>query len=150
MKRQQERHVVKIESHCAASHETNLVFRTSKQEERFQNQLVWSKVCIAKAIEQNSNVTSRLGKVEELEKTLNLLDRFQLVIGEVEYMKRIECLAASMPNLDTYETDVEVIVINNDINDHDNSDDGCGRDTNDSIVDDNSNENLAPTAETTT
>jgi hypothetical protein len=37
------------------------------QQERHQNQVVWAKVRIAKAMEQNSNVTSRLGRVEELE-----------------------------------------------------------------------------------
>jgi hypothetical protein len=84
------------------------------QQERHQNQVVWAKVRIAKAMEQNSNVTSRLGRVEELEKTLNLLERIRPVIGEAVYKERIDCLAASLPNLDTYKTEVEVIVIDDD------------------------------------
>jgi hypothetical protein len=62
------------------------------QQERHQNQVVWAKVRIAKAMEQNSNVTSRLGRVEELEKTLNLLERIRPVIGETVYKERIDCL----------------------------------------------------------
>ena len=57
-----------------------------------------------------------------------------------------------MPNLDTYKTDVEVILIDKEDNDHDNhsGNDDAGSNTNDSIVDNESNEHLAPTAETTT
>jgi hypothetical protein len=54
-----------------------------------------------------------------MEKTLNLLDRIRSVIGEAEYKERIDCLAASLPNLGTYKTEVEVIVIDDDDNDVD-------------------------------
>ena len=100
---------VKVEPSAAVLPTTNLV--ANPQQERYQHQVAWAKVHTAKAMEQNSNVTSRLGRVEELEKTLNLLERIWPLIGEAEYMQRIKCFAASLPNLSTYKTEVEVIVI---------------------------------------
>jgi hypothetical protein len=50
-----------------------------RQQQRHQQdtrKVVWAKVHMAKAMEQNSNVACRLGRVEELEKTLSLLERY--------------------------------------------------------------------------
>jgi hypothetical protein len=52
-------------------------------------------------MEQNSNVACRLGRVEELEKTLSLLEKIRPVIGEEEYKQKIDSIAASLPNLGT-------------------------------------------------
>lgn len=106
---------------------------TIKQQRHNQDttrKVVWAKVHTAKAMEQNSNVASRLGRVEELEKTLNLLDRIRPVIGEADYRERIDCLAASLPNLGTYNAEVEVIVIDDDEED-DNNDNHDSHDEND-------------------
>jgi hypothetical protein len=96
-----------------------------RQQQRHQQdtrKVVWAKVHTAKAMEQNSNVACRLGRVEELEKTLSLLEKIRPVIGEEEYKQKIDSIAASLPNLGTYKAEVEVIVINDD-DDDDNDDD---------------------------
>ena len=62
------------------------------------NRLVWTKVHAACAVALQSNVAKRVGKVKELEKMLNLLDRMRPVIGDIEYAERVTDLAASMLN----------------------------------------------------
>ena len=81
--------------------------------------LVWAKVHTARAVALQSNVAKRVGKVKELEKMLDLLDRMRPVIGDIEYAKRVSDLAASMPNPSSYNTDVDVIVLDADDDDND-------------------------------
>jgi hypothetical protein len=81
------------------------------------NKLVWAKVHTARAVAVQSNVAKRAGKVNELGKMLDLLDRMRPVIGDVEYKKRVSDLAASMPNPASYNADVEVIDVNAEDND---------------------------------
>ena len=50
---------VKVDPVAAVSPTTNNTL--IHQQERHQNQVVWAKVQIAKAMEKNSNVTSRFG-----------------------------------------------------------------------------------------
>jgi hypothetical protein len=81
------------------------------------NKLVWAKVHTARAVAVQSNVAKRAGKVNELGKMLDLLDRMRPVIGDVEYKKRVSDLAASMPNPASYNADVEVIDVDAEDND---------------------------------
>jgi len=73
------------------------------------NPLVWAKVHTARAVAVQSNVVKRAGKMNELEKMLNLLDRMRPVIGDEVYNRRVSDLAANMPNPSSYNADVEVI-----------------------------------------
>ena len=82
------------------------------------NRLVWAKVHTARAVALQSNVAKRVGKVKELETMLDLLDRMRPVIGDIEYAKRVTDLAASMPNPSSYNTDVDVIVLDADDDDN--------------------------------
>jgi hypothetical protein len=58
-----------------------------------------------------------MAKIKELEKTLNFLDRIRPTIGDAAYKKRVQSLATSLPNPESFSKDVEVIVL------HDSSSD---------------------------
>ena len=75
-------------------------------------------------MEQTSNVGIRMAKIEELEKTLNLLDRIRPTIGESAYEKKVQSLLGALPNPESFSKDVEVIVL------HDSSDDDCAKNSN--------------------
>ena len=72
---------------------------------------IWAKVRVAKAMEQTSNVGIRMAKIEELEKTLNLLDRIRPTIGDLAYEKRVQSLLGALPDPASFSKDVEVIVL---------------------------------------
>ncbi len=66
---------------------------------------------VAKAMEQTSNVRTRIAKIKELEKALNLLERICPTIGELAYKKRVQSLLGVLPNPESFSNDVEVIVL---------------------------------------
>jgi hypothetical protein len=76
--------------------------------------LEWAKVHTARAIAEQSNVAKRAGKMNELEKMLNLLDRMRPVLGDELYNQKVIDLAASMPNPANYNANVEVIDVDAD------------------------------------
>ncbi len=96
----------------------------NKARRKAQKGDIWAKVRVAKAMEQTSNVGMRMAKIEELEKTLNLLDRIRPTIGESAYEKKVQSLLGALPNPESFSKDVEVIVL------HDSSDDDCAKNSN--------------------
>jgi hypothetical protein len=96
----------------------------NKARRKAQKGDIWAKVRVAKAMEQTSNVGIRMAKIEELEKTLNLLDRIRPTIGESAYEKKVQSLLGALPNPESFSKDVEVIVL------HDSSDDDCAKNSN--------------------
>ena len=70
-----------------------------------------AKVHTARALELQSNVALRLGKIRELESAMNLLDRMRPIIGEDQYSQRVASVAASFPVFATFNADVEVVVV---------------------------------------
>jgi hypothetical protein len=92
---------------------------TRHAERRKRN--IWAKVRVAKAMEQNQQECWHSdGKVEELEKTLNLLDRIRPTIGDSAYEKRVQSLLGALPDPALFSKDVEVIVLDDSSDDDDN------------------------------
>ena len=71
-----------------------------------RTKIAWARVNSAKALQVSSKVASRLGRIEELTKTLDLLDRMRKVIGESEYTTRIAAVLASLPDPTSYTSEV--------------------------------------------
>ena len=57
----------------------------------------------------STNVAKRMGKIEELEKGMALLERMRDVIGEQLYEQKVKSLFAALPNFETFDTAVEII-----------------------------------------
>ena len=96
-----------------------------QEDKQIRTRLTWAKVHSAKALQVSSKVASRLGRIDELEKTLNLLDRMRKVIGEDSYKARVDTVLASLPDPSSYvnevlaeDPEVEVIAV---VNRHCNS-----------------------------
>ena len=74
----------------------------SEQEENDnenRTRIAWARVKSAKALQVSSKVASRLGRIEELTKTLlDLLVRMRPANGEINYANRMDVLLASLPN----------------------------------------------------
>ena len=54
----------------------------------------------------NTNLTIRMGQMQELNESLNFLDRIRLVIGDEEYAARAKRLMSCLPDPETYKTEV--------------------------------------------
>jgi hypothetical protein len=76
--------------------------------------LLWAKVLVAKSQAESTNIAKRMGKIEELEKAMSLLDRMRDVIGEVSYANRVQHVLAAFPVFATFEKCVDVIEIDDD------------------------------------
>jgi hypothetical protein len=89
---------------------------------KIQRSVARAKLHTARALELQSNIAQRLGRIRELESAMNLLDRMRSIIGEDEYAQRVASVAASFPVFATFNADVSVVVI-----DDDNEDEGRRR-----------------------
>ena len=68
----------------------------------------------SKSIAENTNIAKRMGKMEELEKAMALLDKMRPVIGEGVYVAKVQAVLAAFPAFDTFHSEVEVIEIDDD------------------------------------
>ena len=84
---------------------------------KIKRKVAWAKVHTARAMTVQSNLAKRLGQLSELEKAINLLERIRPVIGEAQYKAKVAVVAASFPNFATFDSEVEVLVV-------DDNDDG--------------------------
>ena len=83
----------------------------------------WAKVQTARAMAMQSKISQRLGRFSELEKAMDLLDRMRTVIGEVQYRAKVATVAASFPeDFATFNSDVDVLVIDSSDDDKDDND----------------------------
>jgi hypothetical protein len=71
-----------------------------------QKKLLRAKMASTKILAQNSNIAKRMGKMEELEKAMALLDKMRPSIGETEYGTRVQHALAAFPAFDTYNATV--------------------------------------------
>ena len=78
----------------------------------------WAKVHTARAMAVQSNVAQRLGRISELEKAIDILDRMRTVIGEAQYKAKVANVAANFPDFATFNSDVNVLVIDSSDNDN--------------------------------
>jgi hypothetical protein len=89
---------------------------------KIKRKVAWAKVHTARAMAVQSNLAKRLGRLSELEKAIDLLERICPVIGEAQYKLKVAAVAASFPNFATFDSEVEVLVV--DDNDGDDNDAG--------------------------
>jgi hypothetical protein len=71
-----------------------------------RKRIAWARVSAAKALQVSSKVAFRLGRIEELTKTIELLDKMRSVIGESVYMTRVDAVLASIPDPTSYASEV--------------------------------------------
>ena len=76
-----------------------------------QEKLLWAKMASTKILAQNSNIAKRMGKMEELEKAMALLDKMRPSIGEAEYGTRVQHVLAAFPAFDTYDATVNAPIV---------------------------------------
>ena len=74
-----------------------------------QDKLLWAKVIASKAHAETTNIAKRMGKMEELEKGMALLERMRPVIGEEVYANRVRSLFAALPYFKAFDTAVDII-----------------------------------------
>ena len=74
-----------------------------------QKQLLWAKMLASKAHAEATNIAKRMGKMEELEKGMALLEKMRPVIGESTYAKRVQSLFAALPNFEGFDAAVDII-----------------------------------------
>ena len=79
-----------------------------------EKKVLWAKVLVAKSQAESTNIAKRMGKIEELEKAMSLLDRMRTVIGEEKYANRVQHVLAAFPVFATFEKCVDVIEIDDD------------------------------------
>jgi hypothetical protein len=54
----------------------------------------------------NTNLSIRMGQMQELNLSLNFLDRMRTIIGEDEYAARAKRLMSCLPDPETFRTEV--------------------------------------------
>ena len=74
-----------------------------------QNQLLRAKMLASKAHAEATNIAKRMGKMEELEKGMALLEKMRPVIGESTYATRVHSLFAALPNFEGFDAAVDII-----------------------------------------
>jgi len=70
------------------------------------------KATYSKALEETANVLCWQGQLDDLEKTLNLLDRMKPTINDSDYTSWVRAAFKAIPSPQTYKADFEVIIVN--------------------------------------
>ena len=87
------------------------------------DKLMWAKVMASKAHAEATNIAKRMGKIEELEKGMALLEKMRPVIGEELYANEVRSLFAALPNFKTFDSAVDIIDVDSTVpavGDHNN------------------------------
>jgi hypothetical protein len=71
--------------------------------------VLWAKVLASKAQAENTNIAKRMGKMEELEKAMALLEKMRPVIGEEIYAAKVQCVLAAFPVFASFDACVDII-----------------------------------------
>jgi hypothetical protein len=82
---------------------------TSSFDAHQQEKLLWAKVLASKAHAETTNIAKRMGKMEELEKGMALLERMRAVIGDEVYANRVKSLFSALPNFNNFDAAVNII-----------------------------------------
>lgn len=70
------------------------------------------KATYSKALEETANVLCWQGQLDDLEKTLNLLDRMKPTINDSDDTSWVRAAFKAIPSPQTYKADFEVIIVN--------------------------------------
>jgi hypothetical protein len=81
--------------------------------DRNNDKLLWAKLLASKAHAEATNKAKRMGKMEELERGMALLEKMRPVIGERTYADRVRSLFASLPNFIGFDAAVDIINVEN-------------------------------------
>ena len=73
-----------------------------------QDKLLWAKVTAAKAHAETTNIAKRMGKMEELEKGMALLEKMRGIIGQERYASQVCSIFAAMPNFQSFDSAVDI------------------------------------------
>jgi hypothetical protein len=73
-------------------------------------------VIASKAHAETTNIAKRMGKMEELEKGMALLEKMRSVIGDDLYAKQVRCLFAALPNFKAFDSAVNIIDVDSTVN----------------------------------
>ena len=73
------------------------------------DKLLWEKLLTSKAHAETTNIAKRMGKMEELERGMALLEKMRPVIGERTYADRVRSLFSSLPNFKGFDAAVDII-----------------------------------------
>jgi hypothetical protein len=76
-----------------------------------EKKILWAKVLTSKSIAENTNIAKRMGKMEELEKGMTLLDKMRNSIREDAYHVQVQDVLKAFPTFNTYHAEVDVIEI---------------------------------------
>ena len=79
--------------------------------------LLWAKVLASKSQAENTNIAKRMGKMEELEKAMTLLDKMRKVIGEDNYKARVVSVLDAFPVFSSFDACVDIIDVDADDDD---------------------------------
>ena len=79
--------------------------------------LLWAKVLASKSQAENTNIAKRMGKMEELEKAMTLLDKMRKVIGEDNYKAKVVSVLDAFPVFSTIDACVDIIDVDADDDD---------------------------------
>ena len=80
------------------------------------SRLTWAKVIASKAHAETTNSAKRMGKMEELEKGMALLEKMRSVIGDDLYANQVRCLFAALPNFKAFDSAVNIIDVDSTVN----------------------------------
>jgi hypothetical protein len=80
--------------------------QVDKEDKENRTRIAWARVNSAKALQVSSKVASRLGRFDEVIKTLDILDRMRPVIGESVYTARVDAALASLPDPTSYTREI--------------------------------------------
>ena len=97
--------------HCNPRASATAMAAVSVSTVAVEKKILWAKVLTSKSIAENTNIAKRMGKMEELEKAMSLLDKMRTVIGEEAYTAKVQAVLAAFPAFDTYHAEVDVIEI---------------------------------------
>ena len=80
--------------------------QVDEEDKENRTRIAWARVNSAKALQVSSKVASRLGRFDEVIKTLDILDRMRPVIGESVYTARVDAALASLPDPTSYTREI--------------------------------------------
>ena len=80
--------------------------------------LLRAKVLASKSLAENTNIAKQMGKIEELEKSMTLLDKMRKIIGEENYIAQVTTMFHAFPVYSTFDACVDIIDVDADDGGH--------------------------------
>ena len=105
--------LVKIKNEFRGRSST-LVRHGQESATRAQKHHSWAQVHMAKAMEENANVSRKMAEMDAFEKRLSFLEWTRDVLGEEDYKARVKALVLDIPTAKNFSKNCAVICIDND------------------------------------